>query len=201
MRLIFSSFFLLKHLPTLLCAVFMGLAAALGTHFVLKTLYGVPAPAQAPAQAARLNTATTAPNWLMSGASAQASDMVLLGVVAQNTQATQGLALLQTASGERAKVYAVGQSLPNGAVLKSVSARSITLDMGNHLNTLELNLKPNTTNPAINAPTGFEGRSTMPSSMAIPDPQAAAATSTDSSKLANHRRLRANAKEAAPSLQ
>lgn len=128
-----------KFAPPLVCAMLLALAAALGTHFALQTLYGVPAPAP---QAPRLaTTSISVPVWLAGGAAVQVSELSLLGVVAQSADGKQGLALLQASSGDRAKVYAVGQTLPNGAVLQAVAARSVTLNAQGQLQTVQLDLK------------------------------------------------------------
>lgn len=194
-----SPSFLLKYLPACLGLVFLGLSAALGTHFTLKTLYGVPAPATAPVQETPSSTHATTPIWLSSGANAQVTDMVLLGVVAQGDSATQGLALLQAAGNERAKVYAVGQTLPNGAMLKSVSARSITLEIQGALKTLPMDLKTSPASAAMaSTQPSFDRLATTPNPMGIPSPQAAA-NSDGASRLANRKRLRAAPNEAAPS--
>jgi hypothetical protein len=204
-----------NHLPALVCAALLALAAALGTHFALKTLYGVPAPA--PLEALALANTTATPAWLASGAAAQASDWVLLGVVAgggSNGQGNgqgngNGLALLQAVGGDRAKVYTVGQTLPSGAVLKSVDARSASLDVQGSVQTLQLDLKASGAGAAINAQRGVVGFDAaalnnnaiaVPNPMSIPAPVAASAALANAANAASAR-LAAKRLRAAPGSQ
>lgn len=145
-------FSLQKSLPALVCVALLALGAALGTHFVLKTLYGVPAPAALAPLAAPI--AVGVPAWLAGGGAAQDSSISVLGIVAQSTDGQRGLALLQTSSGDRAKVYSVGQTLPNGAVLQAVQSRSVTLNAQGQLQTLPLDLKTSAAGAAVNPQRG-----------------------------------------------
>jgi hypothetical protein len=111
--------------------VLLAALAGLATDAFLKLAYGKPAPAQAAATAS-LNADKPTPQWLAGGDTAQAaepSDIKLLGVVAQGNDGRQGYALIQ-ATGKRAQVLHVGQSLIDGTQLLRVQGKTATLNIG-----------------------------------------------------------------------
>lgn len=121
-------------LATLLCA----LTAAFMTHYVMKLNYGIP-PAIATNPLPAPTSSVQTPTWFLgndanAGLSAQ---WRLVGLVAQGPGIT-GLALLQAANENRARVVRVGQTLPDGAILTAVDIKHATLNSLGNVQTLQL---------------------------------------------------------------
>jgi hypothetical protein len=118
----------------LVCIVLLAALAGLVTDAILKVVYGAPAPAINAVTGTEVAQST--PNWLAGGTAtiAPASDLKLLGVVAQGVF---GMALVQQ-TGKRAQVLHVGQALADGTQLKSVQGKTATILVNHELRTFTL---------------------------------------------------------------
>jgi hypothetical protein len=120
--------------------VLLAALAGLTTHAVLKLAYGAPAPSNDPLPATMGDSAKPVPLWLTGGdntLSAAASDIKLLGVVAQGNAGRQGYALLQI-TGKRAQVVQVGQTMADGTQLLRVQGKTAIVNIGGQQRILNL---------------------------------------------------------------
>jgi hypothetical protein len=131
--------------------VLLAALAGLTTDAFLKLAYGTPAPSTEALPTISGETTKPLPLWLAGGDTAQgaiASDIKLIGIVAQGDGGRQGYALIQT-TGKRAQVLHVGQTLLDGTQLLRVQGKTATLNIGGQARVLSLEI-PSGSAAAVN---------------------------------------------------